>query len=78
MLWIATRLRESGGINRKDLQAMFDTSSAQSSVDLRTFGQMNPGAMRYDVRAKRYVLASADAIRSLPLTAAPAAQETEA
>jgi hypothetical protein len=67
MLWIAARLRESGGINRKDLQTMFDTSSAQSSVDLRTFDQMNPGAMRYDVREKRYVLASAAAIRSLPL-----------
>lgn len=55
MGWIAARLHTAGFINREHLQCEFEISSSQASHDLRTFERLNPGAMTYDLRAKRYV-----------------------
>lgn len=54
--WIAETLRVFGFINRQHLMKKFGVSTPQASYDLRSFQEMNPGAITYDRSAKRYVL----------------------
>lgn len=53
--WIAETLRVFGFINRDHLVRKFEIGVAQASNDLKTFALRNPGAMQYDLNAKRYV-----------------------
>lgn len=55
MEWIAETLRVFGFINREHLQRKFGLSTPQASADLAAFMRANPGAMAYDLSAKRYV-----------------------
>lgn len=55
MDWIAETLRVFGFINREHLMLKFGISRPQASLDLTTFMLSNPGAMEYDLSAKRYV-----------------------
>lgn len=56
MDWIAETLRVFGFINREHLIRKFGISMPQASNDLRRFIAENPGAMKYDLSAKRYVV----------------------
>lgn len=47
-----------GWVRRSDLMKRFGVSEIQASLDLRLFRKLNPGAMRYDRGAARYVAAS--------------------
>lgn len=53
--WIAKTLREVGQINRRDLIKQFGISTPQASLDLRKFIRANPGAIKYDLKSKRYL-----------------------
>jgi hypothetical protein len=53
--WIAGRLRAWGHIRRVDVQREFGIGSAQASHDFATFQRLHRGAMKYDLREKRYV-----------------------
>lgn len=53
--WIAETLRVFGYINREHIMKKFGISMPQASLDLRTFQKAHPGAVRYDLSAKRYV-----------------------
>lgn len=57
MQWIAETLRVFGFINREHICRKFGVSIPQASADLRRYQSLNPGVLRYDLRAKRYVLA---------------------
>lgn len=43
-----------GAVNRRDLQEVFGISAAQASADLQAYLELNPGALAYNLRAKRY------------------------
>lgn len=43
-----------GVANRQDLRAVFGISAAQSSADLQVYQELNPGALAYNLRTKRY------------------------
>jgi hypothetical protein len=43
-----------GVVNRQDLAAGFGLSMAQASSDLQKYVEMNPGALVYNLRRKRY------------------------
>ncbi len=55
MDWIAETLRVFGFINRAHLEKKFDISTPQASSDLNFFQIIEPGAMRYDAKNKRYI-----------------------
>ena len=55
MAWIAETLRVFGFINREHLMRKFRISQPQASIDLSEFMRAHPGAMTYDLSAKRYV-----------------------
>lgn len=52
--WIAEALRVYGYLNREHIVRKFNVSIPQASLDLRTFQEAHPGAIRYDASAKRY------------------------
>lgn len=54
MIWITETLRVFGYINREHLMRKFGISQPQASKDLQTFARQSPGAMRYNLHAKRY------------------------
>ena len=56
--FIAERLKEPGFINRSDLMQAFEVGRAQAAVDLADFQRLNPGAMTYNTRSKRYEAAA--------------------
>ena len=56
MEWIAESLRVYGFVNREHIQRKFGLSTPQASIDLNDFQKLYPDAIRYDVKAKRYVL----------------------
>jgi hypothetical protein len=58
MEWIAETLRVFGYINREHIERKFSVSTPQASMDLRQFMKAHPGAMFYDMSAKRYVATS--------------------
>ena len=43
-----------GVVNRGDVREVFGISAAQASADLQGYQEMNPTALAYNVRAKRY------------------------
>ncbi len=43
-----------GAVNRSDLREVFGISAAQASADLQLYQQLNPGALAYNLKAKRY------------------------
>lgn len=43
-----------GVVNRSDLMTVFGVSQAQASADLQKYQELNPGAMVYNLRRKRY------------------------
>lgn len=43
-----------GVVNRKDLRQAFGISQPQATIDLQRFQQLNPTAVRYDLRRKHY------------------------
>ncbi len=43
-----------GLINRSDLQGVYGLSSAQASSDLQRYTELNPGALAYNLKLKRY------------------------
>jgi hypothetical protein len=43
-----------GVVNRQDLAAGFGLSMAQASADLQKYAELNPGALVYNLRRKRY------------------------
>ncbi|OAI43479.1 hypothetical protein AYO41_00290 [Verrucomicrobia bacterium SCGC AG-212-E04] len=43
-----------GLINRSDLQARFGLSPAQASSDLQRYTELNPGALTYNLKLRRY------------------------
>jgi predicted DNA-binding transcriptional regulator YafY len=43
-----------GVVNRQDLGATFGLSMAQASADLQKYQEMNPGALVYNLKQKRY------------------------
>ena len=43
-----------GVVNRGDVRDVFGISAAQASADLQGYQEMNPTALAYNVRAKRY------------------------
>ncbi|CAN5887847.1 WYL domain-containing protein [soil metagenome] len=43
-----------GVVNRSDIQEVFGVSAAQSSADLQRYQELNPGALSYNLRKKRY------------------------
>lgn len=43
-----------GWVGRHDLTEIFGTSAAQASGDLQRYAELNPGAMIYQTRRKRY------------------------
>ncbi len=43
-----------GVVNRGDLREVFGISRAQASADLQAYQELNPAALAYNVRAKRY------------------------
>lgn len=43
-----------GWIKRKDLAAVFGISPAQATADFQRYQELNPVAMRYDLRVKQY------------------------
>lgn len=57
MDWIAETLRIFGFINREHLRKKFGVSIVQASVDINRFIKANPGALKYDKAARRYVVA---------------------
>ena len=52
---IARLLWWRGWVRRSDLMRMFGISMVQASLDLRVYQQRNPGVLRYDRNAARYV-----------------------
>ncbi|MGE0408718.1 MAG: hypothetical protein AB7P23_05575 [Amphiplicatus sp.] len=58
MEWIAETIAIFGFINREHLMKKFGISMPQASADLNRFQKSNPGALRYDKTAKRYVFAA--------------------
>jgi predicted DNA-binding transcriptional regulator YafY len=54
LAFIAARLGWEGRINRADLVSRFGVSPNQATNDLRLFGELNPGAMRYDPAIRAY------------------------
>ena len=52
--WIAEVIDVFGFINRDHLVRKFGVSVPQASKDLQRFQRDNPGAMIYNVNAKRY------------------------
>lgn len=54
--YIAETLQALGYINRKHLIQKFGISTPQAAHDLTTFQQINPGTIKYDRSAKRYVV----------------------
>lgn len=59
LVWIAECLDVFGFINREHLQRKFRISQPQASKDLQTFASQHPGAMTYNLHAKRYERKSA-------------------
>ena len=53
--FIDWRIHYYGELNRADLVRIFSISENQASVDIRDFIAAHPGAIKYDLRAKRYV-----------------------
>lgn len=53
--WIAKTLQDLGYINRSHLIIKFEISKPQAAHDLKVFQELNPGVIKYDVSAKRYV-----------------------
>lgn len=43
-----------GVVNRRDLRQAFGISQPQATIDLQRFQQLNPSAVRYDLRRKHY------------------------
>jgi hypothetical protein len=43
-----------GVVNRSDLQGLFGLSPAQASSDLQRYTELNPGALAYNLKLKRY------------------------
>lgn len=43
-----------GAVNRGDLREVFGISAAQSSADLQGYQELNPTALAYNLRSKRY------------------------
>lgn len=43
-----------GVVNRQDLAGVFGVSMAQASADLQKYQELNPGALVYNMRRKRY------------------------
>ncbi|MFD2255915.1 helix-turn-helix transcriptional regulator [Luteolibacter algae] len=43
-----------GIVNRADVREVFGISAAQASADLQAYQEMNPSALSYNMRAKRY------------------------
>jgi hypothetical protein len=54
MLFIERLAWWKGVVNRGDVRAVFGISAAQASADLQGYQEMNPMALTYNVRAKRY------------------------
>lgn len=54
--WIAETLRIFGFINRMHLKRKFEVSTAQASVDLRTFQANHPELIEYNQSTKRFEL----------------------
>jgi hypothetical protein len=55
MRFIDVLLAEYGQINRSALEAFFDLSTPQASIDFRTYMEICPGNMEYDKSAKAYL-----------------------
>lgn len=53
LVWIDMCL-EQGNLNRADIAAAFGTSIPQAAIDLKVFGEENPGSLEYDHRARTY------------------------
>ena len=53
--WIAETLRVFGYINRTHMMRKFGISAQQASNDFGRFQEDHPGAMAYDISAKRYI-----------------------
>lgn len=53
--WIAETLRVFGFINREHLMRKFGISMPQASSDIQAFQRRHPGAIAYNLSAKRYV-----------------------
>lgn len=43
-----------GVVNRSDLQGLYGLSPAQASSDLQRYTELNPGALAYNLKLKRY------------------------
>lgn len=54
MLFIERLAWWKGVVNRGDVRAVFGISAAQASADLQGYQELNPTALAYNVRAKRY------------------------
>lgn len=54
MLFIERLAWWKGVVNRGDVREVFGISAAQTSADLQGYQEMNPTALFYNVRAKRY------------------------
>ncbi len=52
--FIARRLMWEGRVNRADIVIRFGVSPSQATNDLRLFGELRPGMMRYDASERMY------------------------
>lgn len=55
-LYVFSILKDHGRVNRSDLIRVFGISAPQASKDLTSITELWPGAMRYDPKAKAYVV----------------------
>ena len=55
MEWIAEMLHVYGFINREHLMRKFGISTPQASKDMNDFQRLNPGAITYDIRLKKFI-----------------------
>lgn len=53
--WITETLQIFGFIQRQHLMRKFGISIPQASADLKQYQKDNPGVMKYDSSAKRYI-----------------------
>lgn len=53
--WIAEMLHVYGFINRFHLMLKFGISDAQATLDFKSFHELHPNQMTYDIRKKAYV-----------------------
>ena len=54
MIWIDARIVGAGRLNRVDITTAFRISVPQAAADIRMYGDLHPGRLRYDRRARTY------------------------